>query len=112
MSKQLDTRPLTDHVNLELLHLGMLQLGLSNNPLLPKFLASAELTLSESFTPLTQTKTPAKDTKLLLSKTKAIFDDMYLQGEDIQALLALKAWLVDQVLAALWQRFPFGEELS
>lgn len=112
MSKQLDTRLPTEHVNLELLHLGMLQLGLANNPLLPKFLATTELNLSESFAPLTQTKTPAKDTKALLAKTKIVFDEMYLQGEDIQALLALKAWLMDQVLKALWQRFPFDEELS
>lgn len=112
MIKQLDTRSPTEHVNLELMHLGMLQLGLANNPLLPKFLASTGLTISESFVLLTQTKTPARDTKALLAKAKTVLDDMYLQGEDIQALLALKAWLMDQVLAALWQRFPFGAELS
>lgn len=112
MSKQLDTRTLADNVNIELLHLGILQIGLANNPLLPKFLTLSELSSPESFTPLTQSKTPAKDVKILLAKAKTIFDNMYLQGEDIQALLALKAWLMDQILAALWERFPFGEELS
>lgn len=112
ISKQLDPRPLTDHVDLGLLHLGILQIGLANNPLLPKFLASSELSSSDTFLALSKTETPAKDTKTLLAKTQLVLDEMYFKGEDIQALLALKAWLMDQVLAALWQRFPFGKELS
>lgn len=111
-AKQLTSRPLTDNVNLELLHLGILQLGLANNPLLPKFLSSLDIDTSTSFNLISQTKYPAKEAKALLAKTKLIFDDMYLAGEDIQALLALKAWLMDQILASLWKRFPFNEELS
>ena len=111
-NNQTETRPLTDNVNIELLHLGIIQLGLANNPLLPKFLELSEISGTESLTLLSKTKTPAKDVKALLAKTKIIFDDMYLQGEDIQALLALKAWLMDQILAALWERFPFHEDLS
>jgi [protein-PII] uridylyltransferase len=110
--QQSDSRRRIDHVDFNLLHLGILQLGLSNNPLLPFFLASAKLDPATSFKLLTEAKTPAKDVKALLAKTKLIFDEMYLEGEDIQALLALKAWLMDQILAALWQRFPFDKELS
>ncbi len=103
---------LTDHVDLNLLHLGILQLGLSNNPLLPGFLDKAELNHPQSFSILSETKTPAKDVKNLLAKTKVIFDDMYLKGADIQALLALKAWLIDQILDALWARYKFNEDIS
>ncbi|MFT6029732.1 MAG: [protein-PII] uridylyltransferase [Oleiphilaceae bacterium] len=98
--------------DLELLHLGILQLGLANNPLLSKFLALSQLDTTKIFAVLSQTKTPAKDAKALLAKTQDIFDEIYLEGADIQALLALKAWLMDQILAALWKRFPFNDQLS
>tara|TARA_R110001592_G_scaffold168705_1_gene404972 strand:+ start:1312 stop:4119 length:2808 start_codon:yes stop_codon:yes gene_type:complete len=111
-SKQDNSGSLTELDDLELLHLGILQLGLANNPLLPKFLVLSELDTTESFTVLSQTKTPAKDVKALLAKTQIIFDEIYLEGADIQALLALKAWLMDQILAALWKRFPFNDKLS
>jgi [protein-PII] uridylyltransferase len=103
---------LTGLDDLELLHLGILQLGLANNPLLSKFLALSQLDTTKIFAVLSQTKTPAKDTKALLAKTQDIFDEIYLEGADIQALLALKAWLMDQILAALWKRFPFNDQLS
>lgn len=98
--------------DLELLHLGILQLGLANNPLLSKFLALSQLDTTKIFAVLSQTKTPAKDAKALLAKTQDIFDVIYLEGADIQALLALKAWLMDQILAALWKRFSFDDQLS
>jgi [protein-PII] uridylyltransferase len=103
---------LTGLDDLELLHLGILQLGLANNPLLSKFLALSQLDTTKIFAVLSQTKTPAKDAKALLAKTQDIFDEIYLEGADIQALLALKAWLMDQILAALWKRFPFNDQLS
>ena len=98
--------------DLELLHLGILQLGLANNPLLSKFLALSQLDTTKIFAVLSQTKTPAKDTKALLAKTQDIFDEIYLEGADIQALLALKAWLMDQILAALCYRIGAGKTWS
>ena len=111
-TKQANTKTLTEHVDLDLLHLGILQLGLANNPLLPFFLDKAQLSLPQSFSALTEAKFPAKEVKALLEKTKIIFDDMYFEGTDIQALLALKAWLMDQILAALWDRYNFNEDIS
>lgn len=111
-SKPIDSRPLTDNVNLELLYLGMMQLGLDNNPLLNDFLIAANIDKEECFSALTASKTPAKDTKALLAKTKIVFDQMYLDGADILALLALKAWLMDRILAAIWRRFKFNEKQS
>lgn len=107
-----ESRRLMDQVDLELLHLGILQLGLENNPLLPKLFAASKLDIKTSLEEISQTKTPAKNAKALLAESKTILDEMYLQGEDIQALLALKAWLMDQILAALWQRFTFNEDVS
>lgn len=110
-TKQSDNLPLTDIVDLELLHLGILQLGLENNPLLPKFLA-ANPDIDTCLSNLSQTKAPAKEAKALLASSKTFFDEMYLQSEDIQSLLALKAWLMDKILAALWQRFGFDKDVS
>ena len=111
-SKQADTKMLTDNIDLDMLHLGILQLGLENNPLLPDFLEKAELNQSSSFSNIRDSQYPAKDVKCMLASTKIIFDEMYLDGADIQALLALKAWLMDQILDALWARYNFNDNIS
>lgn len=111
-SKQASTKMLTDNVDLDMLHLGILQLGLDNNPLLPNFLKKAKLNPSSSFSNIRDSQFPAKDVKSLLASTKIIFDEMYLDGADIQALLALKAWLMDQILNALWARYNFDDNVS
>ncbi|MFV1873196.1 MAG: [protein-PII] uridylyltransferase [Oleiphilus sp.] len=111
-NRQRESRPLTDLVDLELLHKGIIHIGLSKNPLLPQFLSASELDSQGGFNYLSDTKFPAKEVKALLAKAQTVLDEMYLQGEDIQSLLALKAWLMDQTLAALWQRFNFPQELS
>lgn len=109
---QSDSQPIIDQVDPVLLHLGILQLGLSNNPLLPKFQSASNLDKEDSFSIISETKYPAKEVKSLLASTKIIFDEMYLQGEDIQALLALKAWLMDKILNALWLRFNLNDGAS
>ena len=111
-NRQSSKDTLTDHIDLDLLHLGILQLGLPNNPLLPKFLEQSCLQCPQSFSSLTKSPSPATEVKDLLEKTKHIFDEMFLEGADIQALLALKAWLMDQILDALWKRYSFDKNLS
>ena len=109
-TRQHESRRIIDQVDLEFLHLGILQLGLDKNPLLPKLYAASKLDIKETLEEVRQTRTPAKTAKALLAETKLILDDMFLQGEDIQSLLALKAWLMDQLLAK--RRVPMNKPLD
>jgi len=81
-------------------------------PLLEKFLSKSNIDVDSLSSSLINSKTPAIDVKSILQIAKSIFDDMFFTGADIEDLIQLKSWLMDQLLAGLWARFSFNNEAS
>jgi [protein-PII] uridylyltransferase len=80
-------------------------------PLLDVFLNASKLDMDTLHDKLLSSASPALDVKKLLNEVKVIFDELYFKGSDIRELISIKAWLVDHILAALWARFSFSEEV-
>lgn len=89
-----------------------MQMITQQSPLLEQYLRESKIEFDSLKALLTDSKNPAEDVKTILHNAKNIFDDMYLQGADIRELIHIKSLLMDQLLAALWTRFSFGEEAS
>ena len=83
-----------------------------STPLLEQFLNESEILPDTLKAALISSKTPAVDVKNILQDAKAIYDRMFFQSVNIQDLIQIKSWLMDQLLAGLWTRFSFNEDVS
>jgi len=80
--------------------------------LLKEFLSVSSINIDALNSALINSSTPAVDVKNILQEAKSIFDDMFFRGVNIRDLIHIKSWLMDQLLANLWARFSFNENVS
>jgi len=80
--------------------------------LLKEFLSVSSINIDALNSALINSSTPAVDVKDILQEAKSIFDDMFFRGVNIRDLIHIKSWLMDQLLANLWARFSFNENVS
>ncbi len=55
---------------------------------------------------------PAVPSRAYLETVKNALDGMYREGEDVRALVGLKSYMMDQLLAALWQHYEIPADCA
>ena len=80
--------------------------------LLDRFLQASEFDLDVLRDSLVESDRPALAVRETLERANKTCDQLFSENADINALVALRSWFMDQVLAALWQRFDFDDNTS
>src|SRR5690606_37845423 len=53
---------------------------------------------------------PVAAFKKVISKACKVLDERFLAGQDIRHLIENRAWFIDQILRAAWERFDWKDD--
>lgn len=76
------------------------------------FLERSGFVLAELHQSIQNSQQPAIDVREALSRSQEIMDQLYIGRADVRDLVTLKAWFMDQLMAALWCRYEFDQDVA